>query len=130
MDPSRRGPALRLAPPPVKEASRIRQGAFVLDPGNHTATIAGEEIVLRPMEYLLLSHFLEHPQRLHHRHELVDVLWGSGAAIDPRTVDVHVARLRTALGEKGCADTIETVFRFGYRFRPERCTSPKKLSES
>ncbi|EQD46679.1 protein containing Signal transduction response regulator [mine drainage metagenome] len=121
-----RRPQVRLV---MAHSTTIRAGAFVLDPGNHTATIAGEEIALRPMEYLLLAHFLEYPHRLHHRQELVDVLWGSGAAIDPRTVDVHVARLRKALSEKGRADAIETVFRFGYRFRPDRGRPEQKLSE-
>jgi len=123
----KRHPPVRLAVSQSKNVSRIRVGAFALDPVNHTATIAGEEIALRPMEYLLLAHFLEHPHRLHHRHELVGVLWGGGAAIDPRTVDVHVARLRKALSKKGRADAIETVFRFGYRFRPDRSTFPKSL---
>ena len=110
--------------------TRLRAGPFALDSGNHIVTIAGEEIVLRPMEYLLLSHFLEYPNRLHHRQELVDVLWGDGTAIDPRTVDVHVARLRKALSEKGQAGAIETVFRFGYRFRPDRSAQPRKLSHT
>ncbi len=110
--------------------ARLRVGPFVLDPGNHVVMIADEEIVLRPMEYLLLSHFLEYPNRLHHRQELMDVLWGSGTAIDPRTVDVHVARLRKVLGKKGQEGAIETVFRFGYRFRPDRSAQPRKLSHT
>ncbi len=105
--------------------ARLQAGPFALDVGNHTVSIGGEEIHLRPMEYLLMAHFLEYPNRLHHREELVEVLWGGRSQVDLRTVDAHVARLRKALLARGQGQVIETVFRFGYRFRPERAQPPK-----
>ena len=103
----------------------LQAGPFLLDVGNHTVSCGSEEIHLRPMEYLLMAHFLEYPNRLHHREELVEVLWGGHSKVDLRTVDAHVARLRKALLACGQGQVIETVFRFGYRFRPERAQPPQ-----
>ncbi len=105
--------------------ARLSVGPFLLDVMNHTVSVGSEEIHLRPMEYLLMAHFLEYPNRLHHREELVEVLWGGRSQVDLRTVDAHVARLRKALLTCGQGQVIETVFRFGYRFRPERAQPPQ-----
>lgn len=113
-----------VAPAMDKPSAPLRVGPFVLDVENHTVSIGGEELYLRPMEYLLLAYFLEYPNRLYHREELVGVLWGSRSQVDVRTVDTHVARLRKALMVQGQGRVIETVFRFGYRFRPERALEP------
>jgi two-component system phosphate regulon response regulator PhoB len=74
----------------------------------------GRAIKLRPLEYRLLSIFLEKPGRLLSRNDLLQDVWGLPPS-QSRTVDVHVRRLRVKLGSYGHA--IETVHGVGYRLR-------------
>mgnify|MGYP002662999950 CR=1 FL=1 len=65
------------------------------------------------MEFKLLSHFMRHPERVHSRSQLLDQVWGDDVYVEERTVDVHVKRLREALGAAGAM--VETVRGAGYR---------------
>jgi two-component system phosphate regulon response regulator PhoB len=85
-----------------------------MDLGRHRVVRAGRPVVLGPTEYKLLRHFLENPERVFSRERLLDQLWPSDAAIDPRTVDVHIRRLRRALNDGGLPDLIRTVRSEGY----------------
>lgn len=85
-----------------------------VDPVTHEVTRAGEPLKLRPIEFKLLVSLLRAPGRVFSRDELLELVWES-TAVSPRTVDVHVRRLRQALGDQG--DVIETVSGFGYRAR-------------
>lgn len=76
-----------------------------------------KEIKLGPTEFRLLEHFMRHPERVHSRTNLLDQVWGSDTYIEERTVDVHIKRLRDALGEVGCGEMVETVRGSGYRLR-------------
>ncbi len=89
--------------------------ALELDAQRHTATWAGEEIALRPLEFRLLQLFLENPEEVLTRKRLLQQGWGITANVNTRTVDTHVRRLREALG--AAADAIETVYGVGYRLR-------------
>jgi DNA-binding response OmpR family regulator len=75
----------------------------------------GEPLELTYLEYELLTHLVAHPLRVHTRSQLLQLVWG-WPAISSRTVDTHVARLRSKLGD--LRDSIETVHRVGYRYRP------------
>ena len=66
-------------------------------------------------EFRLLHFFMTHPERVHSRAQLLDRVWGDHVFIEERTVDVHVKRLREALGAVQCAHMIETVRGAGYR---------------
>ena len=55
------------------------------------------------------------PERVHTRTQLLDQVWGDQVYIEERTVDVHIRRLRLALGPHGCDAMIETVRGTGYR---------------
>jgi len=57
---------------------------------------------------------MEHPGRVFSREKLLDVVWGHDAAVEPRTVDVHIRRLRKALNGPEDLDLIRTVRSFGY----------------
>jgi two-component system phosphate regulon response regulator PhoB len=81
----------------------------------HDVRVAGQEISLRPLELKLLITLLSEPGRVFTRDELLTEVWGVRGEISPRTVDVHVKRLRGRLG--ACAEAIETVHGFGYRAR-------------
>lgn len=75
----------------------------------------GERVVhLGPTEFRLLQFFLENPSRVFSREKLLDAVWGRDAAIEPRTVDVHIRRLRKVLNVEGEPDLIRTVRSFGY----------------
>jgi two-component system, OmpR family, alkaline phosphatase synthesis response regulator PhoP len=76
------------------------------------------ELALR--EFELLRFFVEHPMRVYSREQLLDLVWGRDTFVEPRTVDVHVRRLRQHV-EKDDAnpELILTVRSVGYRFNPE-----------
>jgi two-component system, OmpR family, phosphate regulon response regulator PhoB len=77
--------------------------------------VDGAELDLTPTEYRLLVTLLERRGRVQSRQQLLESAWDIHARIETRTVDMHVQRLRSKLGEHGAM--IETVRGFGYRFR-------------
>jgi two-component system, OmpR family, phosphate regulon response regulator PhoB len=93
----------------------LSHGAIAVDPIHHHAFIDGSEVNLRPLEFKLLALFLEHPGKMFSRAELLKEIWGVSGDISTRTVDVHIRRLRSRLGES--QNEIETVPGFGYRLR-------------
>lgn len=112
----------RMAPDALDSAVAI--GALKLDPATRRVTrgIGGEarEVKIGATEFRLLHFLMTHPERVHSRAQLLDRVWGDHVFIEERTVDVHVKRLREALGPVQCAQMIETVRGAGYRLtRPE-----------
>ena len=75
---------------------------------------SGRYISLGPTEYRLLRHFLENPKRVYSRQQLLDAVWGRDIAVEGRTVDVHIRRLRKALNSENGTDLIRTVRSAGY----------------
>jgi DNA-binding response OmpR family regulator len=93
-------------------------GGLRLDAARRTATFAGQALDLRPKEFDLLALLVAHPGQVFTRETLLNRVWGYDSYVDPRTVDVHVRRLReklTALDP--AAALIETERGVGYRFR-------------
>jgi two-component system phosphate regulon response regulator PhoB len=88
---------------------------LVVDLGRHRVHVDGSELLLRPLEFKLLSLFLEHPGRVFTRNELLEEVWGIKPDTTTRTVDTHIRRLRERLG--AYSEAIETVHGFGYRLR-------------
>lgn len=80
----------------------------------HEVRLNGEEIELTLKEYSILQKLLEAPGRVFSREQLLDSIWGFDYVGDVRTVDSHVARLRTKLGEWGSAH-LKTVYGIGYK---------------
>ncbi|MBK6348647.1 MAG: phosphate regulon transcriptional regulator PhoB [Proteobacteria bacterium] len=106
---------------PTAAGEAIEAGALKLDPVSHRV-IAGEQTVsLGPTEYRLLQFFMEHPDRVYGRSQLLDRVWGGNVYVEERTVDVHIRRLRKALEPFACDSLVQTVRGSGYRFstRPE-----------
>lgn len=87
---------------------------IVLDAETHRVTRGGDMIKLGPTEFRLLSTFMEKPERVWSRDQLLDRVWGRDVYVDTRTVDVHVGRLRKALTGQGGADPLRTVRGAGY----------------
>jgi len=89
-------------------------GPIVLDPAAHQVRVRGRLLMMRPNEYRLLAHFLAHPDQVFSRATLIEHLGKDSKAIDERTVDVWVGRLRRALAAEGVPDPLRTVRSLGY----------------
>src|SRR6266581_5054158 len=88
-----------------------------LDFAQQAITLDAERMSLTRKEYDLLALLVQHAGEIIPREALLMQVWGYGAEIRTRTLDVHVRRLRKKLG--GYADQyIETIFGIGYRFQP------------
>lgn len=88
-------------------------GKLLLDGTTHRVSYQESALKLGPTEFKLLQHLMSYPERVHSRGQLLDKVWGDHVYIEERTVDVHVKRLREALGQGGVH--IETVRGTGYR---------------
>jgi two-component system phosphate regulon response regulator PhoB len=85
-----------------------------MDLAEYRVTRDGEDIRLAPTEFRLLRYFMENPGRVYSREQLLDAVWGREIYLEPRTVDVHVRRLRKSLNAGGKQDIIRTVRAAGY----------------
>jgi two-component system phosphate regulon response regulator PhoB len=97
----------------------VEIGALRLDPAAHTVTCAGAAVTLAPTEFELLQYLMNHPNRVHSRDQLLNILRGDHRFLEDRTVDVYVRRLRAALGPAG-ESMIETVRGAGYKLATPR----------
>ena len=106
---------------PTAAGEAIEAGGLKLDPASHRVTAADQSVSLGPTEYRLLQFFMEHPERVYSRSQLLDRVWGGNVYVEERTVDVHIRRLRKALEPSGTDGLVQTVRGSGYRFstRPE-----------
>ena len=97
---------------PVK--GRLSYRDLVMDQDAHRVTRDTRALHLGPTEYRLLEFFLQHPGRVFTREQLLDAVWGRDIHVEPRTVDVHIRRLRKAVNGETEADIIRTVRSAGY----------------
>ncbi len=86
-----------------------------LNPISHRVSIDGNAAEMGPTEYRLLQFFLTHQERAYTRGQLLDQVWGGNVYVEERTVDVHIRRLRKALGTN-YDNYVQTVRGTGYRF--------------
>jgi two-component system phosphate regulon response regulator PhoB len=100
----------------------INVNDLVLNTVSRCITAKGAVIDMGPTEYRMLHFFMTHPDRAFTRNQLLDHVWGGNIYIEERTVDVHIRRLRRALGLT-YAPLIQTVRSIGYRFSPINCSS-------
>ncbi len=101
-----------------QEGGKVFLDTLVLDKSAHSVTVADEEIVLTLKEFELLEKLLAAPDRVFSREQLLDDVWGYSYEGDTRTVDSHLARLRTKLGKWGDRHII-TVYGLGYKLDRE-----------
>lgn len=93
---------------------RAKEGGLTLDLAAHGFRWRGRLIALAPNEFRLLAHFLDNPDRLFTRAQLIAVLGKGDEVTDERTVDVWIGRLRRALRKHGGPDVVRTVRSLGY----------------
>ena len=95
-----------------------------MDREQRRAWLAGAEVQLTPREFDLLWHFVQHPGRVFTRSELLADVWGYGHDGYDHTVNSHINRLRSKLGDErdegAQAAFIHTVWGVGYRFEAAR----------
>lgn len=99
---------------PGSTGETLTYGDIALDTGQHKVTRDGVALKLGPIEFRLLTTFMEKPGRVWSREQLLDRVWGRDKDVDARTVDVHVGRLRKTLAKAGELDVIRTVRGAGY----------------
>lgn len=99
----------------------IDSAGLQINTASQRVTAADRVVQLGPTEYRLLLFFMSHPERVYTREQLLDRVWGQNVYVEERTVDVHIRRLRKALGPHNCDRLIQTVRGTGYRFsaKPE-----------
>lgn len=103
----------RTTPKGVEEP--ITVDSLTLDPVSHRVSSELKPLDLGPTEFRLLQFFMTHQDRAYTRSQLLDLVWGGNVYVEERTVDVHIRRLRKALGERHDY-LIQTVRGTGYRF--------------
>ncbi|MCK9363506.1 MAG: winged helix-turn-helix domain-containing protein [Syntrophales bacterium] len=92
-------------------------GGIQMDLGSYRVTLDGKPVELSSREFKLLHFFIFHPGRVYSRDQLLDRVWGDEAFVEPRTVDVHISRLRSVIEpDKENPRYILTVRGIGYKF--------------
>ena len=99
---------------PEQVGGTVSIAGLSLDASTYRVTFMDQMLKLGPTEFKLLHYFMNHAERVHSRSQLLDKVWGDHVFIEERTVDVHVKRLREALGATA-GQMIETVRGGGYR---------------
>ncbi|KRW90861.1 transcriptional regulator [Alicyclobacillus tengchongensis] len=95
----------------------LRAGRIVLDVARHEVRIDGVLMDFTPKEFDLLQYFMENPEHVLSRDQLLDRVWGYSSATDTRIVDVHVSHLREKIEEDSKNPVyIRTVRGIGYKF--------------
>lgn len=112
---------------PEAVSDSVTVGALVLDAATHRISFQDQELKLGPTEFKLLHYFMTHAERVHSRSALLDNVWGDHVFIEERTVDVHVKRLREALG--AASQMVETVRGAGYRLTVKTPASAAQSGE-
>jgi two-component system phosphate regulon response regulator PhoB len=102
----------RTSPQAASEVLAFRD--VKMDTASYRVRRNGRDIHLGPTEFRLLRHLMQYPGRVFSREQLLDLVWGQDVYVEPRTVDVHVRRLRKALNGEGESDIIRTVRSAGY----------------
>ncbi len=97
-----------------EQLQKIEAGDLVIIPKQRKVILCGEELEMTPKEFDLLALLMSNPGRVYERGELLDLVWGVEYAGGTRTVDIHVQRLRSKLGER-YQHLIQTVYGIGYK---------------
>ena len=92
----------------------ISAGGIVIDKAAHLATVDGKPMELSFKEFELLTYFLENQGIALSREKILNSVWNYDYFGDARTIDTHVKKLRSKMGDKG--EYIKTVWGMGYKF--------------
>jgi len=101
----------------LEDVDKVSFKGLAIDFRTYEVTVEGKKVDLGPTELKLLRFFIMNPGRVYTRDQLLDHVWGNESFVEPRTVDVHVSRLRAAIEQdKENPEYILTVRGIGYKF--------------
>ena len=98
----------------ISTTEMVEAGGIVINKAAHNVTIDGKLIDLSYKEFELLSYFVENQGLALSREKILNNVWNYDYFGDARTIDTHVKKLRSKMGEKG--DLIKTIWGMGYKF--------------
>lgn len=98
----------------LTEEDTLEYGGISIDKAAHVVTIDGETVELSFKEFELLTYFMENKGIALSREKILNSVWNYDYFGDARTIDTHVKKLRSKMGDKG--DMIKTVWGMGYKF--------------
>ena len=109
--------AVPMAPAERKPCPAYQKGGLKIDFATYEVSVRGKPIKLTLKEFELLKFLVENPSRVLNRDQLLDRVWGGETFVTPRTVDVHIRRLRKAIEKDDSNPTwILTLRGVGYKF--------------
>ncbi|RVT68967.1 response regulator transcription factor [Rhizobium sp. BT03] len=106
--------AKTVSAPPAPHGRSLCCGDLEMMVDTYRVRCSGQEIHLGPIEFNLLRHLLEHPQKTFSRGDLIRAVWPDNIHVGERTVDVHISRLRRTLGTSSPRRIIRTIRSAGY----------------
>jgi DNA-binding response OmpR family regulator len=98
-----------------RDSHRVEAGPLEIDLHAHAASLHGQPLRLRRLEYELLLHLAREPHRVFAKRDLLRVVWGHPAPVSTRTLDSHASRLRRKLRAEGDERWVVNVRGVGYR---------------
>ncbi len=101
----------------VSADTLLEAGGIRIDKAAHSVTVDGQPVELSYKEFELLSYFMENKGIALSREKILNSVWNYDYFGDARTIDTHVKKLRSKMGEKG--DLIKTIWGMGYKFEVE-----------
>ncbi len=104
------------------EEGRLEEGGIVIDKTAHRVMIDGREIELSVKEFELLTYFVINKGVALSREKILNNVWNYDYFGDARTIDTHVKKLRSKMGDKG--DYIKTIWGMGYKFEAKGTAEP------
>ncbi|MCE3233532.1 MAG: phoB [Rickettsiaceae bacterium] len=113
---------------PAFSEKELVYGHIKMDISGRRAFYRDEELHLGPIEYRLLQSLMEHPKRVLSRDQLIRSVWGYSLQVEPRTVDVHINRLRKALKVEKNGPLIRTIRSSGYCLTDQNDTASDPVS--
>jgi DNA-binding response OmpR family regulator len=98
-------------------ANSYHQGRLTIDFATREVLVDGRRCNLTPLEFKLLEFLVQHPRRAYSREALLTFVWGPRTLVKPRTIDVHIRRLRQQIERDASQpEVILSVRKVGYRF--------------
>ena len=101
----------------ITEEAKVEAGGIIVDKASHTVTIDGNPVELSFKEFELLTYFIENKGLALSREKILNHVWNYDYFGDARTIDTHVKKLRSKMGDRG--DYIKTIWGMGYKFEVE-----------
>lgn len=99
-----------------KEKYSMVLGPFELDENSHQFKKEGKEIHLSQTEYKLVAYFMQYPNQILSRNQLLDAVWGENYFGPSKVVDVNIQRIRRKIDDEA-HEVIETIWGVGYKWR-------------